>query len=514
MSKFYRISVQLSANVSDFNKKMNKVSKDFNKIGKNLEKTGTNLTKGITAPILAAGAGLGIMMNKAMESADELVRLADVTGISIEELQRMKYAAEQLGVDLETITGAQAKLTRTMGAALKGNVKATQSFEDLGISLTDANGNLRTANDVFEEAIDALGFIEDEVIRDSIAMDIFGKSAKELNPLIKAGSAEIENLKNKASELGIVLSEEQVRNLEEFGDKMNTMKAQVDAAGAKIGIAFLPLMEKMLALFEKILPHITKFVEKLSDGFNALPEETQMVILGVIGLLAALGPLLIFFGWIASAIGSIIAILPVITAGFAALWAAITGPIGLIVLAVIALVAIFWFFWDDIQKIFKKVMDFFGGVIKFVKDVFVKGFKDAFNGVASFIKNVFDGVWATIKGIINFMISGVNFIIGGLNKIKVTIPKWVPAIGGQSFGVNIPKIPALAEGGIVNSPTLALIGEAGPEAVVPLSKANNPMMSDKPVSITLQVGSTELGKVVIDSLNRLSRQEGKLLLNI
>ena len=514
MSKFYRISVQLSANVSDFNKKMGKVSKDFNKIGRNLEKTGQSLTKGITAPILGAAAGLGIILNKAIGTADELVRLSDVTGISIEELQRMKYAAEQLGVDLETITGAQSKLTRTIGQALKGNIAAKDSFSKLGISLTKADGSMKSANEVFNEAIDALGGIEDEVVRDALAMDIFGKSARELNPLIKAGADEIENLKNKADEMGIVLSEEQVRNLEEFGDKMADMKAQIDAAGAKIGLAFLPLMEKMLELFEKILPHLTKFVENISNGFVNLPEPVQMIILGIVGLLAALGPLLIFFGWIASAIGAIIAILPVITAGFAAFWAIVTGPIGLIVLAVIALIAIFWFFWDDIQKIFKKVMDFFGGVIKFVKDVFVKGFKAAFDGVASFIKNIFDGVWGTIKGIINFMIDGVNFIIGGLNKVKVKIPDWVPLIGGKTFGINIPKIPALAEGGIVNSPTLALIGEAGPEAVVPLSKANNPMINDKPVSITLQVGSTELGKVVIDSLNRLSRQEGKLLLNI
>jgi predicted nucleic acid-binding Zn-ribbon protein len=426
----------------------------------------------------------------------------------------MKYAAEQLGVDLETITGAQSKLTRTIGQALKGNKAAKDSFSKLGISLNKADGSMKSANEVFNEAIDALGGIEDEVVRDALAMDIFGKSARELNPLIKAGADEIENLKDKADEMGIVLSEEQVRNLEEFGDKMADMKAQIDAAGAKIGLAFLPLMEKMLELFEKILPHLTKFVENISDGFVNLPESVQMIILGVIGLLAALGPLLIFFGWIASAIGSIIAILPVITAGFATFWAVVTGPIGLIVLGVAALIAIFWLFGDDIKKIFNNVMKFLGGVINYVKDVFVKGFTDAFKGMSTIIKNIFDMVGNVIKGYVNFWISILNFVIDGFNKIKVKIPDWVPLLGGKTFGVNIPKIPALAEGGIVNSPTLALIGEAGPEAVVPLSKANNPMISDKPVNITLQVGSTELGKVVIDSLNRLSRQEGKLLLNI
>ncbi len=94
----------------------------------------------------------------------------------------------------------------------------------------------------------------------------------------------------------------------------------------------------------------------------------------------------------------------------------------------------------------------------------------AFNGVKTGVLNVWHGITSGIKGAINFIIRGINLMISGLNKVKFKVPDWVPIVGGKSFGINIPKVPALAKGGIVNRPTLAMIGEAGNEAVMPLDK--------------------------------------------
>lgn len=94
----------------------------------------------------------------------------------------------------------------------------------------------------------------------------------------------------------------------------------------------------------------------------------------------------------------------------------------------------------------------------------------AWNGIKTWFSNLWKGIWNVIKQPINWIIGGVNAIIDGLNSLSFDIPDWVPFVGGQKWGFNIPKIPELARGGIVDKPTRALIGEAGREAVVPLER--------------------------------------------
>lgn len=120
------------------------------------------------------------------------------------------------------------------------------------------------------------------------------------------------------------------------------------------------------------------------------------------------------------------------------------------------------------KNTFNSLKQVFNGIIDFIKGVFTGNWSQAWNG----LKNILSGVVGTFTGIfkgpLNAIIGLVNGAIGGLNSISVTIPKWVPGFGGQHFGISLPKIPYLARGGIVDSATLAMIGEAGTEAVVPL----------------------------------------------
>jgi hypothetical protein len=96
--------------------------------------------------------------------------------------------------------------------------------------------------------------------------------------------------------------------------------------------------------------------------------------------------------------------------------------------------------------------------------------KEVAEVVGDAIAFYFKTVFGAIKMEINAIISLANMAIRALNNIHVSIPSWIPGIGGKSFGIDIPSIPMLAEGGIVTKPTLAMIGEAGAEAVIPLSK--------------------------------------------
>lgn len=99
-------------------------------------------------------------------------------------------------------------------------------------------------------------------------------------------------------------------------------------------------------------------------------------------------------------------------------------------------------------------------------------FRSIFGGLSDFIKIAFSSVSGVIKNTLNDVIRLVNHAIKALNKINVTIPAGVPLVGGKTFGIDLPTIPMLAAGGIITEPTLAMVGEAGPEAVVPLSSRN------------------------------------------
>lgn len=124
--------------------------------------------------------------------------------------------------------------------------------------------------------------------------------------------------------------------------------------------------------------------------------------------------------------------------------------------------------WEKVKEIFAKIPEWFSNIFKNA----VKGIKGAFNGVKTWFKNLWDGIWNVIKTPINWIIGGINSLIGGLNSISIDIPDWVPFVGGQTWGVNIPKIKELAKGGFVKGGTPFIAGEAGAEAVIPLENNN------------------------------------------
>ena len=125
-----------------------------------------------------------------------------------------------------------------------------------------------------------------------------------------------------------------------------------------------------------------------------------------------------------------------------------------------------WFtgIWNGIKGAFKPNM---------ISDAFGRAWgaiKDAWGGAAGWFQGIWDGISSGFRGAINAIIKGMNWLIRGMNKIHFDIPDWVPGVGGKGFGIHIGEIPLLAEGGVIDKATLAMLGESGKEAVVPLEK--------------------------------------------
>lgn len=187
-----------------------------------------------------------------------------------------------------------------------------------------------------------------------------------------------------------------------------------------------------------------------------------------------------------------------------------------------------------IKPILDSLKTMFGGLVDFIVGIFTANWQKAWQGVQNIFKGIFNGLEAIAKKPLNYIINAVNTMIKGLNKIK--LPDWVPGLGGK--GINIPTIPMLAQGGIVDKATLSIIGEQGSEAVVPLknntewmdtlkgimssaftqamqwNSNNTTPTNDQPINFIIQVGTTTLGKVVIDSINKVQRQAGTNLIRI
>ena len=127
--------------------------------------------------------------------------------------------------------------------------------------------------------------------------------------------------------------------------------------------------------------------------------------------------------------------------------------------------------WESIQAAVDNVKAIFQNIIDFISNVFSGNWSAAWQNIVNIFGNLFGMIVNLAKAPINGVISAINWVLSKINSISVTIPDWVPGVGGKTLGFNIPTSPQLAEGGVATSPTLAEIGEGGePEAVMPLSK--------------------------------------------
>lgn len=248
---------------------------------KNLaDKTGelAEKTRGLSAAAVAGLTGLVGMAVKAGQTADDLNTLAKQTGFTTDELQKMQYASDRIDVSMETITGAAAKMTKQIASG-------SSAFAELGVSLTDADGNTRAVNEIFYDTIEALSKVENETDRDTLAMSLFGKSANELAGVIDDGGEALRAFGQEAENAGLILSQDALDNANKFNDALDELKAKAQAAflesGAALAENFLPAMEKLLEVGGKVL----EFVANMDSG-------TLTLITSVLTFGAVLSPVL------------------------------------------------------------------------------------------------------------------------------------------------------------------------------------------------------------------------------
>lgn len=239
-----------------------------------------------TAAAVAAAKALVNMTVGGAEYADNVLTMSAQTGIATDKLQEYMYAAELVDVSTETLTKSMAKNIKSMKSAADGSASYAEAYEQLGVSVVDVNGSLRDSETVYWEAVEALGRIENETERDAIAMQLFGKSAQDLNPLIEAGAERMKELGNAAQEAGYVINDDMLNAYGALDDQLRYLDGGATAAKNALGTILLPVLTDLAGEGVDLLGEFTQGIlnadgdiSKLSDVIgDVLPKAIDAIM--------------------------------------------------------------------------------------------------------------------------------------------------------------------------------------------------------------------------------------------
>ena len=210
-------------------------SEQFKQWGSSLETAGQKMA-GLSTAAAGVVASIGAITYKAGTNADNLNTLSKVYGISTGDLQKYKYAADLVDVSVEDIAKSHVKLEKSMYSASNGSKTQSEAFKKLGVSVTNADGSLRSSDEVFQDVITSLGSMENETERDALAQQLLGKSAANLNPLIEDQGETYKEVSDTMSKYNLeIVDQETLDKANEFNDSLDTMKLLGQAALAQVG---------------------------------------------------------------------------------------------------------------------------------------------------------------------------------------------------------------------------------------------------------------------------------------
>ena len=242
------------------------------------------------AAIAEAGKALVSFTVDAAGYADDILTMSSVTGMSAEKLQELQYAAELVDVSVDTITGSMKKNLAAMTKVQNGNEAMTEVYKRLGVEVLDANGNLRDDETVYWELINALGQVTDETERDALAMQVLGKSAQDLNPLIEAGADKMADLAKQAHEAGAVMDEDTLEAFGDFDDALNRLDAGASAAKNALGTILLPVLSDLAGDGVDLLGQFTNGILDANGDISKMDDVISEVLPQVLDLVMGYVP--------------------------------------------------------------------------------------------------------------------------------------------------------------------------------------------------------------------------------
>lgn len=271
MGSYEKAAEETADEIKNLGKHTDDATEKTNKFGDTVKSIGSVAAaslKVVSAAVTAAAGALAAASVNAAAYADNILTASTVTGISTEKLQEYTYAAELVDVSVDTLTKSHAKNIKSMKAVQDGTALMVDAYDKLGVSVMNADGSLRDGETVYWEVIDALGKMENETERDALAMQILGKSAQELNPLIEAGSEKMAELAQEAHEVGAVMSEEALNSFGAFDDAIQRLKGSAEASKNAMGTVLLPELTTLSTAGAELLAEFTNNLNDAGGGME------------------------------------------------------------------------------------------------------------------------------------------------------------------------------------------------------------------------------------------------------
>lgn len=431
------------------------LSEQFKQVGGKIEGVGQSL-RGVSVAAGAVVGSLAAISVKAGKTADDITTLSKVTGISTDNLQKYGYAADLVDTSVEAIAKANKKLTKNAYSAANGSKSQAAAFEAIGVAVTDANGNLRDSESIFQDVITNLGKMTNETERDALAQTLMGKSAAELNPLIEDQGETYRKIAETLAKYDLdYLDEDTIRKAQEFNDELDTMKLIGSVAFAQIGAELAGYLAPAL---EKVVDLTGRFAHWLSG----LDPAVLTVVGAIAGLVAVLAPLLITFGKLFTGISAVIKVVNLMGGAFT-LTAA--GPILAVIAAIAALITagvLLYKNWDTVKAKAKEL----GQTTKSIWESVKNAVSTAANAIFDAMTWPYRKAWDVIVGIVRKIQNLFPIKIGKFFG-HIELPHF--SIKG-SLSLKPPRVPRINvdwydKGGIFDSPTVVGVGEKRPEFV-------------------------------------------------
>ena len=225
-------------------------------------------------------AGMGMAMKGAADYADEIAKATQKTGMQTEALSALRYAAEQSGVSFQQLEMGLARMQRSAKEAADGSAMYAEAYQQLGVSVTDVNGELKAGETLFREIAQALAAMPNDTERAALAMEIFGRSGAQLLPLLNQGTQGIDKLMERAEKLGLVLDQETAEAAERFNDSLSDLKLGTQSIAMAISSSLFPALSENNEAIAEYLGSIAEFIKEH-------PTATKLVMLFAGGLSGA-----------------------------------------------------------------------------------------------------------------------------------------------------------------------------------------------------------------------------------
>lgn len=377
---------QLEQMKSDIKKTSDDSKKDIAQIGAQFAAVAAS-----AAVLVKAVQSIGSTIDAFAQKSDRIDKVSQSLGLTRDTFQELDYAFKQNGASLDNFGMGMKSLQEITTKAASGSKTA---FDKLGISVKNANGTLKSQDQILTETLSAFNNMQQGVEKSSLATDIFGRSAQELMPVLNQESGSIDDLRTRAHDLGLVLSNEDVDAGVKFGDTVSDMK---DAFSALAQSAFAP--------FLKLLTDIAKKITDIITWFNNGSTAANVIKAAIISITAAAAGLITVFMIMPTAVTAIATAFKILTAAMA------SNPIGAIAVVITAVLipAIIYLYknWDKVCVYIQKWCADLGQDFKIVgskiKEGFVIGFNAAKIAAISLAQIIADKVLGSVANLLNVM---------------------------------------------------------------------------------------------------------------